>query len=76
MLEDARAREASMRSEYDRRTREYELKVLQNDGIRRQLEQQEKDLKKLIPTESFIEGSEWHKVVEEIRVLERLVGED
>ena len=73
MLEDARQRELEMQSEYDRMTREYEMKVLQNDEIRRNLKKEEDELKKLIPQESFIAGSEWNKTVEEIKVLERLL---
>ena len=74
MLNDARARELAMQTEYDTRTKEYEMKVLQNDEIRRTLKKEEEELKKLIPQESFVPGSEWNKIVEEIRVLERLGG--
>ncbi len=74
MLEDARRRELEMQSEYDRRTREYEIKVLQNDEIRRNLKKEEDELKELIPKESFVTGSEWNQIVEEIKVLERLLG--
>ena len=58
MLEDARIRELEMQSEYDRRLKEYEMKVLQNDEIRRNLKKEEDELKKLIPQEAFIARSE------------------
>ncbi|MBS4534967.1 hypothetical protein GOQ29_04965 [Clostridium sp. D2Q-14] len=74
MLDDARRRELEMQTEYDRTTKEYELKVLSNDEIRRNMKKEEEELKKQIPQESFVTGSEWNKIVEEIRVLERLLG--
>lgn len=76
MLENARQREKEIHLEYERRTEEYKRKVLENDEIRRRLEQEEKELKEKIPKEPFDKDGEWYKVLEEIRVLERLVGDE
>lgn len=76
MLEDARQREIDIHTEFDRRTEEYKMKVLENNEIRRNLEKEEKELKEKIPKEPFEKDSEWGKVLEEIRVLERLVGDE
>jgi len=76
MLENARQKEKDIHLEYERRTEEYKRKVLENDEIRRQLEKEEKELKEKIPKEPFEKDSEWGKVLEEIRVLERLVGDE
>jgi hypothetical protein len=76
MLENARQKEKDIHLEYERRTEEYKRKVLENDEIRRQLEKEEKELKEKIPKEHFEKDSEWSKVLEEIRVLERLVGDE
>ncbi|HZJ98517.1 MAG TPA: hypothetical protein VFC79_00835 [Tissierellaceae bacterium] len=75
MLSDARQREAQIAIDFDRKTEQYKAKVLENNEIRRQLEKEEKDLKSQIPREYFQESSEWGEVLEEIRVLERLVGD-
>lgn len=76
MLEDARGREMQIAIEFDRRTEEYKRKVLENNEIRRNLEKEESELKEKIPKESFEKDSEWYKILEEIRVLERLVGDN
>ena len=72
-LRNAREKELELQRLYDVKTAEYQTKKLKNDEIRRQLQKEEDDLKAQIPEEHFIEDSEWAKVVEEIRVLERLV---
>ena len=76
MLRLARQREMDIQHNFIRKTEEYKLKVLENNEIRRQLEKEEKELKEKIPKEPFEKDSEWGKVLEEIRVLERLVGDE
>lgn len=73
MLDTARQKEADMQREYDVRTAEYQAKKLKNDEIRRNLSKEEDALKEQIPKESFEPGSDWSKLVEDIRVLERLL---
>lgn len=74
LLADARKRESDIALEFDRKTNEYQAKVLSNDEIRRSLKAKEEELKRRIPLEPFQPGSEWSRVLEEIRVLERLIG--
>lgn len=76
MLENARQREMDIHLEFDRRTEEYKRKILENNETRRRLENEEKEIKDMIPKEPFEKDSEWAKVLEEIRVLERLVGDE
>ncbi len=73
LLKNARKRESDIALEFDRKTAEYQNKVLQNDEIRRNLKSEEEELKKQIPLEPFQEGSEWAEVLEEIRALERMI---
>lgn len=76
MLRKAREREFEIHEKFNRKSDEYRNLVLKNDEIRRKLKAEEDELKKEIPQEHFQEGSEWSKVLEEIRVLERLVGDE
>lgn len=75
LLEIARQKEKDIALEYDIKSEEYKNKLLQNDKIRRDLKAEEDELKKLIPEQPFVEGSEWAKALEDIRVLERLIGD-
>ena len=75
LLEEARQKEKDIALEFDRRAEQYKAKVLENDEIRRSLKVEEEGLKGLIPKEPYVEGSEWAKALEDIRVLERLIGD-
>lgn len=75
LLEIARQKEKDIALEFDRKTEQYKAKVLENDEIRRGLKAEEESLKGLIPKEPYVEGSEWAKALEDIRVLERLIGD-